>query len=90
MHSTGRCNNPKGNIMTHYLKDGAEVSEAQVKQAFANGLAVLVHHHIDGGINTGLMLDGKHFDTRGECYSMWDESWTTVPKTVQEALESAQ
>lgn len=76
--------------MTHYLKDGTEVSEAQVKQAFANGLAVLVHHNIDGGINTGLMLDGKHFDTRGECYSVWEESWTTLPKTAKEALESAQ
>ena len=73
----------------HYLKDGTEVTEAQVKQAFTNGLAVLVHHHIDGCINTGLMLDGKHFDTRGECYSVWAESWTTPPKTEQEALEAA-
>ena len=76
--------------MAHYLKDGTEVTEAQVRQAFADGCAVLVHENIDGGINTGLMLNGKHFDTRGECNSVWEESWTRTPATAQEALQAAQ
>ncbi len=75
--------------MSYYLQDGAEVTAEQIKAAFADGRAVLVHNNRENHSSTGLMLDGKHMDTRGQCYSVWDEVWTRTPETIQQALNAA-
>lgn len=73
----------------YYLQDGTITSAEEIKAAFAVGRAVLVHGRAEDGMSTALTLDGQHFDTRDHCYSMWDEAWTTRPKTVQTALQAA-
>lgn len=73
----------------YLLNDGTEVSATQIKAAFAEGKAVLIHGRADHHSTTGLMLDGNHFDTRGQCYSMWDEAWTRKPDDVQQCLQAA-
>ena len=73
----------------YILHDGQEITADQIKAAFDEGDAVLVHSHGDGKNLTGLMLDGQHRDTRDTCYSMWEEVWTTKPETLQAALGAA-
>lgn len=73
----------------YYLQDGTVVSSEQIKAAFSTGRAVLAHNRADNGSRTSLMLNGRHFDTRGQCYSMREEVWTTVPKSLQQALQIA-
>lgn len=73
----------------YLLIDGSEVTQEQIKLAFESGNAVLVHGRADGKTTTGLKLDGEHFDTRGECYSAWEETWTREPKTIQDCYRAA-
>lgn len=73
----------------YYLCDGTQVSADTIKAAVKYGRARLVHSHGDGKTLTSLALDGVDIDTTGECYSMWDEVWTTTPKTVLQALAAA-
>lgn len=76
--------------MSNYvLRDGTEVTREQIANAYAEGKARLCHGRRDGGTSTGLMLDGIDYDTRGECFSVWDEVWTTRPQTIREALAAA-
>lgn len=71
------------------LIDGTEVTKDQINAAFAEGRAVLVHGRAENHTATGLMLDGKHFDTRGQCFSMWEEQWTAKPETIQQCFVAA-
>ena len=73
----------------YILRDGTYISKEEVKVAFEEGRAVLIHGWRFGGIATDLMLDGCHFDTRGECAAMYEEAWTTKPRTLREALNAA-
>lgn len=73
----------------YILKDGTEVSADQIKNAFANSNAVIIHGRADNRTSTSLMLDGKHFDTRDTCYSVWDEAWTCAPGNLHNALQAA-
>jgi hypothetical protein len=79
----------------YYTRDGEIVTHGQIQRAFEAGKARLVHGHRDasqyGGlrVSTGLMLDGKDFDTRDNCDSVWEELWTRKPETLQECLEGA-
>lgn len=66
----------------YILIDGTEVTQDQIKSAFLAGNAALVHGHGHNKSTTGLKLDGEHMDTRGKCHSVWDEVWTTEPKTI--------
>lgn len=75
--------------MTYYLHNGDEVTAEQIKEAVAKDKAVLVHANRESGICTGLMLDGEHIDTRGECYSVWDEVWSRAPDSIKDALNAA-
>lgn len=75
--------------MKYYLIDGTEVSRAQIKSAFEKSDAVIVHGHGEGKTTSGLMLDGKQWDARGECYSIWEETWTREPTSLAEALRIA-
>ena len=70
----------------YVLNDGTEVSRGQIKAAFTSGQAVIVHGwRGDGQISTGLRIDGLQVDSRGECYSAWEETWTVAPKTLRQA-----
>ena len=69
--------------------NGEEVTREQIEAAFEAGDAVFVHGRADGHNTTGLALDGKHFDTRGECYSMWEETWTSQPTCLRDCLDVA-
>ena len=74
----------------YVLNDGTEVSRDQIKAAFTSGQAVIVHGwRGDGQISAGLRIDGLQVDTRGECYSAWEETWTVTPKTLRQALDAA-
>jgi hypothetical protein len=71
------------------LKDGTEVTEADIDAAFRIGKAVIIHVRREGGSKARLLLDGEHFDTRGKCHHAFDETWTSVPQTLKEALDAA-
>ena len=76
--------------MTYYLQDGTEVTKNDIEKAFKNGDAILIHaRRLDGTTSSALMLNGVEFDTRNECYSMWEEVWTRKPKSLTEALRAA-
>lgn len=74
----------------YMLANGDEATKEQIKQAYKDGRAVLRHHYGDGGTSTGLMLDGEHYDTRGQNVSMWNDTWTRTPKNLKECLEAAE
>jgi hypothetical protein len=71
------------------LKDGSSVSAMDIGAAFKAGRAVIVHTRREGDSKAGLLLNGVHFDTRGKCYHALDETWTTLPQTLTEALDAA-
>lgn len=73
----------------YLLQNGDEVMKEQIEEAFNCGDAVIIHTHGINKTNTGLMLDGEHIDTRGECYSVWDEVWSREPKSVSECIRLA-
>lgn len=73
----------------YVLIDGTEVTKDDITAAFATGRAVLIHGRGEGRTTTGLMLDGVQRDTRGECYSAWEETWTRSPSSLREALNAA-
>lgn len=73
----------------YVLRDATEVTIDQIREAFTSGQAVLVHNHADNHTATSLMLDGQECDTRGECYSMWEELWTTLPKSINQCCSAA-
>lgn len=75
--------------MSYVLNDGTETSALTIRVAFEAGKAVLVYSWENGYTKKGLMLDGIERDTRGACYSVWEEVWTSKPKTFKEALDAA-
>lgn len=73
----------------YYTHDGYPITTEAIRQAFKLGRARLVHSHGDGKTQTSLSIDGQSWDTRGQCYSKWDESWTTKPIHLGEAIAAA-
>ena len=73
----------------YLLQDGTEVTLDRIRAAFTAGQAVLVHGNTDGGTSTALLLDGFEADTRDECYSVWEEVWTTTPKSINQCCAVA-
>ena len=78
----------------YLTRDGETVTREQIVQAFEAGKTRLVHGYRDasqGGssVSTSLRLDGKDFDTRDNCESVWEELWTRKPETLRECLEGA-
>lgn len=73
----------------YLLNDHTEVTKDQIKAAFEQGKARLVHGRKENSTSTTLMLDGKDFDTRGQCVSMWEETWTRKPDTLADCLNAA-
>jgi len=73
----------------YILNNGDTVTAHDIRAAFFAGRAVLVHGRAENRNTAGLMLDGKHRDTRGDCYSMWEETWTTAPASLHDAMQAA-
>jgi len=73
----------------YLLNDGTEVTPKQITEAFATGKARIIYGRGENRTTTGLLLDGVDRDTRGQCYSMWEEVWTDIPKSENEALKIA-
>jgi hypothetical protein len=74
----------------YYLYDGEETEVTKIVKAVQENKARLIHSRGILSILTSLSLDGIDRDTRGQCYSMWEEVWTTIPKNYREALRVAQ
>ena len=68
----------------YFLRDGTEVTKEEIDNAFDAGQAVLCHGRGEGETTTSLMLDGQHYDTRGQCFSVWEEAWTRMPESINE------
>lgn len=73
----------------YILINGDEVTLENIKTAFENKTAVLVHQHHDCGTSTGLMIDGNHFDTRGQNQSVWQDQWTSNPSDLHACIQAA-
>lgn len=71
------------------LIDGTIVTREQIETAYAAGTARLVHGRGDHCTTTGLLLDGREIDTRGQCYAMSEETWTRRPEHLGQALLAA-
>ena len=76
-------------MLAYYLIDGTEVTREQIEQGFAAGRARIVHGRGNHCTTTGLTLDGRDIDTRGQCHSMWEETWTRIPTDLGDALLAA-
>lgn len=70
----------------YILHDGSEATRDQIAAAFETGKAVIIHARADHRTVSSLSLDGQQWDTRGQCASMWDESWTETPGSLKQAL----
>jgi hypothetical protein len=75
-----------------------ETSRSEIVAAVADRRAVGVWSHAEGHNVCRLLIcrtreeadaAAERMDTRGECYSMWDETWTTIMDTVPAALAAA-
>lgn len=75
--------------MPYILQDGRLTTADEIRTAVQNKKAVIVYGRGEGSTVVSLMLNSKHFDTRGQCESMWNEAWTREPETVQQALRAA-
>ncbi len=73
--------------MTKYLSNGDEIREDDLRAEFKKGRVRLCHSHGDGKAITGVIITDEDHDTRGECYAMYEESWTTEPKTFGHVLK---
>jgi hypothetical protein len=77
-------------MVEYYLWNGVKTSRQEIRQAFAAGLARLIHHYSGG--NPGLMLNGKDFDYRVDdyCIQMGEITWTSVPDKVTSCYRASE
>lgn len=71
------------------LHNGTEVTRDEIAAALQAGDARIIFYHEHDYTGVSLMLDGKAFDTRGSCQSVWDEIWTGMPDHLEAALIAA-
>ena len=71
------------------LNNGTEITRDQIASAFAAGYARIIHGRAENASTTGLLIDGVDRDTRGQCYSVWEEIWTEIPKTLAACIQAA-
>lgn len=76
------------NTPRYFDHRGNEVTREQIQHAFEAGTATLVHGRGEGKTVTALAFE-EIIDTRGACYSMWEEIWFTQPATLDECLDVA-
>lgn len=73
----------------YILRDGTAVTPDQIKTAMQKDMAVIVYGRAENYTSESLMLDGKHYDTRNRCVSVWNEVWTAKPRNGKQALLAA-
>lgn len=74
----------------YLLSNGTETTAQEIFNAFAEGKARLIHSWKPAGGHTReLRLDGVDLDTRGQCYSMRDEVWTSIPASLKDCYAAA-
>lgn len=71
------------------LDNRKTVSYRQIISAQKLGQTVIINRRTWSGHVQTLMIDGQHFDTRGQCDHHYDERWTTRPTSIAAALEIA-
>jgi hypothetical protein len=62
------------------------VSQEDIEIAFEAGFCRLVCGRGENRTSTYISLTGEDWDTRGQCFSMWEESWTVEPKSLTQVL----
>ena len=75
--------------MIYYDREGNEITKEQIQSAYHSGQATLIHTRGDGHTSTRQSLENVQKDTRGQCFSMWDEVWTTKPVNIQDCYAAA-
>ncbi len=71
----------------YMLWNGTEVTKTDITRAIADGKARIIHsYNADGKVVKSLALNGMDIDTRGLCYSIYDEVWTRKPNFFEEAF----
>jgi len=82
--------------MTYTTMSGSDVSKSEIKTAVAEGRAVLRWSHGNWRNVASLIICADvetaqleaSVDTVGECWSMADECWSSIP-SVTEAIRAA-
>ena len=81
----------------YYTADGEQVSKAEIRKAVDEHRAVLVWSRGNWVNTASLYIYGTSdeaeiaytkMETKGQCYSMADETWTEYP-TITQALKAA-
>lgn len=82
--------------MQYFTNDGVKVTRDEIKKAYEAGLVVLRWGHGNWKNTASLIIARDQedagfesdVDTRGDCWSMSDECWSTRPETLGEALKA--
>ena len=77
--------------------DNEKYTKEEVKKAYQDGKIVLLISRVDSWFSKEPRICKTQeeaekllkMDTRGECYSISEEVWTTRPKSLKEVLEIA-
>lgn len=81
----------------YYTTDGEQVSPDEIRQAVAEQRALAIWSHSNWENRAVLAIYAtpdeastahNRLDTRGHCYSVWDETWPEWP-TPERALRAA-
>jgi hypothetical protein len=73
-------------------RDGADMRQVdgeRIRQAFDAGKCRIVYSRGNHHTKQHLSLNGDDFDTRGECYSVWEEAWTHPIESLKQVMQLA-
>lgn len=80
----------------HYIYDASireyrNATKTELVQAYDSDRLCWLHGYKDGGTwqSLAILNEDGGWDTRGECYSVWDATWTRNLKSLDEALSFA-
>lgn len=83
--------------MNYYDQEGNEITKAEITRAVQERRAVIVWSHGEWCTRGLLCIEASadaaerlaKTDTRGECWSAWDEAWAEMCTDVTQALRGA-
>lgn len=81
----------------YFAADGTEYSKGEIIAAYNEGRCAIITSHAEWHNVDSLhvcstkdeALKIANTDTRGTCYSMWDETWGRYPRSADECLTLA-